>query len=268
VVSIEAAILFGAGGGGIWLHAALGCGGPPRRKLAYYASGTSMNRILIKLRNSAAFIKAMGLKRFGREIYHRLVNDYYERRLRIQTANNILLSDIGLRKLDSRDYLPIGYSAFFSMLRRVPLVEINSTLLDFGAGQGRVVCAAATFPFQRIIGVEISEVLLASARSNLSRMRHRKAQHVELILGDAAAFRVPDDANVIHMFNPFVGVTLQRVVENIRVSIRASPRKVYIVFFNNDHFDSIVMGQPWIRKSYQTQFYPDISCGLYETMTE
>jgi predicted RNA methylase len=154
------------------------------------------------------------------------------------------------------------------MLRRVPVDKSRSTFLDFGAGKGRAVCAAATFPFQRIIGVEISETLLTSAQSNLARMRHRKTQHVELIHADAAAFDVPGEVNLIHIFNPFVGTTLQRVIRNIHASNQEHPRKIYIIYFNNDHFDRMLEGQHWIRKSCQTQFYPSISCGLYETLPE
>jgi len=47
------------------------------------------------------------------------------------------------------------------------------------------VIAAATYSFKRVIGVELSGVLVEEAERNASRMRYRRADNVELPHGDA-----------------------------------------------------------------------------------
>lgn len=224
--------------------------------------------MLRQLKNRAAsaisFARRYGAGRLGQELFYRLVNGYYDRRLGIRTTSSVRLSDLGIVSAESIDSSPLGYPAFFSILKRVPLDRSTSVFLDYGAGKGRVVCAASTSPFRRVIGVEFSDVLLDLARQNVERMKHRRAKDVELVHSDATAFEVPSDVNLIYFYNPFFGETLRRVVDNIRLSHRRHPRKIYVIFFNNNHFDEII-GQGWLTKTHQSQFYPRISCGVYET---
>jgi 16S rRNA G966 N2-methylase RsmD len=228
----------------------------------------TVRRLVAKAHHAAVFITRRGVIPFARELCHRLVNYYHERRLQINTANRIMLASIGIDNPDSREYTPIGYAAFYAALKRVPLDKSKSTLLDYGVGKGRAVCLAATFSFRRIIGVDISKELIETASENLKRMRHRKTRSISLIATDATQFDVPKDVNLIYFFNPFAGDTLEKVIANIHASIKQYPRKVFIIFFNNDHFDKMIRGQSWIIKIYQGQFYPLISCGVYETLTQ
>ena len=96
-------------------------------------------------------------------------------------------------------------------------------------------------------------------------MKHRKTRDVLLEQCDAQNFKIPSSVNIIYFYNPFVGLSLEKVIENIHLSYKNSPRKIYIIFFNNDEFEKIIIGQKWITKTYQSQPHPDISCGLYET---
>lgn len=101
------------------------------------------------------------------------------------------------------------------------------------------------FPLHRIVGVELSKALLDTAVANVQRMKHRKAHEVDLRLGDAAKFKLPDDVNVVYFFNPFAGDSYIRL---------STPRKIYVIYFNNDHFDKIVGGQLWIKKYVRRNF--------------
>ena len=136
--------------------------------------------------------------------------------------------------------------------------------LDYGAGKGRAVCAAATQPFRRVIGIDLSEMLIDLARRNVETMRHRRANQIDLVVVDATEFEVPPDANVVYFYNPFSGDTLRRVIDNLRTSFHQHPRLIHVVFFNNDHFDGMIAKEGWISKVRQTSFYPSISCGVYE----
>jgi len=232
---------------------------------ALLGSSASTKNVMSVLINYLAFVRRHGVKCTAEEMAYRLINRWHDWRLGIRTIGRIQLSDIGINHQDSRDSMPIGYHAFLSILKRVPVDTTRTTFVDFGVGKGRAVCAAATFAFKRIIGVELSDVLVELARTNLNGMKQRKTKDVDIRQGDATQFEIPHDANLIYFFNPFAGETLSTVVANLRRSYQTSPRKIYIVYFNDDHFAKIVAGDTWLKKIYETGFYPGISCGVYET---
>lgn len=227
-----------------------------------------MNRAVQKTRNTLAFVRSFGVLGFLQELRHRVTNHYYERRIGVETAGTVQLRDLGFANSEFRQYEPMGYREIYSALERIPVDKSRSTFLDYGSGKGRAVIAAATLPFRRVIGIEISDRLLAIAKKNLDTMRHRRCKCVELLLMDATQYVVPRDVNLIYFFNPFVGQILQTVVGNISDSYQQSPREMYIVFFNNDHFENVIKDQQWLTKIEQWSFHHysyQYSCGIYTT---
>jgi predicted RNA methylase len=218
------------------------------------------------LRNSLAFLAKFGVRRFAQECRYRLVNDWNEWRLNVQTDGLIRLPDIGIHNDELFEYVPIGYSAIYSAIRRIPLSASSTSFIDYGSGKGRAIVAAASFPFKKVLGVEISPDLNNVARDNVKRMRHRKAEHIDLIRSDAAEFVVPDDANLIYMFNPFRGATLKKVIDNILASYNARRRTIYIIYFNKIDFEQLIenAGYHLIKRIHLTHVYPNYSCGIYE----
>lgn len=224
---------------------------------------TQCRRVLDKAWN---FQREFGAWRGVLELHYRLVNYYHDRRLGIETSGMVKLADLGIDREESVEYTPIGYSAVYRALRCVPIPAPKISFLDYGSGKGRVIAAAATYPFKKVLGVEISVDLNRIAKANIDRMRHRRAEHVEVIRSDAVDFILPDDINVIFLFNPFIGKTLKRVVGNIHDSYTARPRSIYILFFNKIHFERIIKdaGYGWLRRIHYMHFYPNYSCGIYK----
>ena len=218
------------------------------------------------LRNSLEFVGTYGVGRFVQELHYRFVNQYHERRLGVETSGMVKLSDLGIQNKEFFEYTPIGYSAIYSALERIPLPASSISFLDYGSGKGRVIVAAGTFPFKKVLGVEISEQLNRIAKANIEAMRHRRAGIIEVVQADAVQFALPDDVNLIHFFNPFSGAHLDKVIANILASHRANPRTIYIIYFNKMHFERLLKdaGYHWIRPIYATHVYPSYSCGIYE----
>lgn len=225
-----------------------------------------MNRVVSTMRRSSNYVKQHGLRRFGREVLHRMVEHWYEHGLGIDTMGTVPLSDIGIARSDRRNSTPVSYAALFAMLRKIDGDKSDMTFLDYGTGKGRALCVAATFPFKRIMGVELSPQLARLAQLNLERMCGRKVADVDIRCQDATELDVPDDVNLIYFFNPFTGDSLRQVVDKMHTSLKRAPRAMFVLYFNNDHFDRVVAHQRWIKKIQQTQFYPDTSCGLYQTV--
>jgi len=203
------------------------------------------------------------LERAYEQIRHGFYTAYCEHKFGVSTTGFIEPRDLGIESPDSMAHSPLGYEYIFWALRAIPVPAADVVFLDYGSGKGRVLVAAATFPFRKVLGVEISEQLVAAARGNLAHMKHRRAAHVAVHHSDAARFPVPDDVNVIFFFNPFTGQTLTDVVNRIERSIRACPRDLLIIYFNHGEFDKRVQGQSWLRKVHEASF-----CGLYRASAD
>ena len=221
--------------------------------------------IILRIHNASLYIRRHGLADFLREIRSRLDDAYHEHYLGIDTSVWVPKLALGIDKPDSVDYVPTPYAAIYSMLRRTPYGPSKSVFLDLGCGKGRAVAVAATFPFERIIGIELSGRLAELAKANIASLRHRRAKQIDILHMDATAYEVPPEVNVIYFFNPFIGKDLRTVVGNIHRSYVNAPRPLFIIFFTNVKFDEIVHDQPWIMKTCQTTFHPRIGCGLYGT---
>lgn len=127
-------------------------------------------------------------------------------------------------------YVPSAWHVLPEALRYIGVGQ-SDTFVDFGCGKGRVVHQAARRPFHRVIGVEISPALAEVARAALSIRRHQhRCRNVEIVVCDAAQFRVPDDLTIGYFCQPFSGNTFDTVLGNIIGSVERHPRRVRLIY--------------------------------------
>lgn len=125
-------------------------------------------------------------------------------------------------------YEPTPPADIDALLDAVPLVPERCTLVDLGAGMGRVVLHAARRPFRQIIGVEISPALLEVARENRRAYRGPLAcRDLRLVRADAARFKFPRGDLVIFLYNPFGAAVLGPILDRLADE---SEREVVIVY--------------------------------------
>ena len=118
------------------------------------------------------------------------------------------------------------YRAIHRVLRRVQIRPGEDVFLDYGSGMGRAVVVAATYPFRKVIGIELSPELNDVARDNIKRARAKLVcNDIELITMDARHYVVPPDATVVLLFNPFEGSLLTRVFPKSRRVVGDVPKK-------------------------------------------
>jgi SAM-dependent methyltransferase len=183
---------------------------------------------------------------FANRVRHRIYTGYCERKFGVSTGGR------------TTEYSALEYEYLLWALPAIPFPAEDVVFVDYGAGKGRALAAAAARQFRKVIGVEISGELVEIARGNLARLKRRRAGGVEIHHADAAEFAVPDEANVFFFFNPFGGETLARVVERIEQSSLAHPRELFVIYFNHGRFDECIATRPWLRKVHETSF-----CGFY-----
>ncbi len=136
------------------------------------------------------------------------------------------------RFADNHRYEALGYSDLRwirAYLWRQPGAR-DEVIYDLGCGMGRAICVMATRPFQKVIGVELWGDLAAIARDNCAKMRGRKTE-VEVVRADACDVSL-DEGTVFVLFNSFGPDTLSAVLERLRESLAANPRRLQFVYYN------------------------------------
>jgi SAM-dependent methyltransferase len=91
-------------------------------------------------------------------------------------------------EMQDRTDAQIGPFGRAALARVSPVTGERALDVGCGAGQSTLELAELVGPEGRVVGVDISEPLLARARERLAASGH---QNVELVLGDAAAVRLP-----------------------------------------------------------------------------
>lgn len=102
--------------------------------------------------------------------------------------------------------------------------------VDVGCGLGKPLLVAARFPFQRLIGIDLAETVIAAARRNIAIVTQDTDPRFELRVEDATTFEVPLAPTVYYLYNPFGAATLGRFVRRLEASLVTHPRPVAIIY--------------------------------------
>jgi SAM-dependent methyltransferase len=170
---------------------------------------------------------------------------YYDWKFRVKTGVVIPVSQLdgdpaALRH--ATDYFPSSYLVLKEVLLQGQVDLRDAAFVDFGCGLGRVLLFASELPLRRIIGVELSPTLCATARQNMSgfyRCKKKTFPEWSIVNADARSFDVPDDATIFYFFNPFDAIVLDAVVKRIHASAGRAPRDCTIIYANPIH-DSVI----------------------------
>jgi len=184
----------------------------------------------------------------------RLAESYNEWRLGVRTMGKVEREELGFEGSYHNCYYPSDYQSIYKALRALQIRPNEDVLLDYGSGMGRVIIVAATFPFRKVIGLELSERMNELAKENLSRARNKlQCQNVELVTGDAAGYQVPPDVNCVFFYNSFKGPVLSSALDNVRQSLLRTPRRLLFVYKNTESIDSVFPKHSWLVKKDEFQ---------------
>ena len=203
-----------------------------------------------------------GIRLVVQVVFDRLADAFLEPKHSIRTGGLVPIETLIERWDDCHDYFPTSIRAFNRVIRDLA-VEPDDVFVDYGCGMGRVLVLAARHPFRSMIGVEVSEELLRSARQNIGQaLAPRDQSRVELVHQNARDFRLPDTASVLYFYNPFHGDVLRKVFAEIERSLRAQPRRLRIVYNNPTHFRRIESQYVWLAQHREYSF--EYSIVVYE----
>ena len=224
-----------------------------------------INRLF--LRTKSVYLKH-GFFVIINKVRHIASDSFFDFKFNIETKQRLGKENRAAPLPDSLEYVGSRYTQLLSVFRKIPVDYSNSVLLEIGCGKGRAIAVAATHEFKKIIGIDYEENLVALAKKNLNQMRFKKTNNIVIQHQNATLYKIPNDINVIYLFNPFIGETLKKVVENIHQSYVTAPRKILIIYLNEVDFDLLIENKFWLTKITTLPTVDTVSCSLYVTQGE
>ena len=189
--------------------------------------------------------------RMWREVSFRVTEEWYERRLGINSKGYITLDELGMKKPMCSNYAPIQYGLLHQVMKSKDVAKLISdgVCVDYGSGLGRALLVAASYPFKRCIGIEMVPYLHKLACRNLEKaMPNLICEDINFINMDAADYHPADDVTVFVFFNPFSGDILNKVMSNIRISLERTPRN-HVVLYIPPYYEKNNMDEfSWLSK--------------------
>lgn len=165
-------------------------------------------------------------------------DDDFDQRYGTDTAQSLTPEEAALTGEQAQHawtYTPIESTDFHRMIADLGLPEealADYTFIDIGSGKGRALFLAASYPFQRILGVEMSPILHHVATQNVERFQaHRPTcPPIQLCCQDATTFPFPETPLVLYFFHPFDETVMARVMTNLRQTVQRVPRTVFLLY--------------------------------------
>ena len=211
------------------------------------------------------------LEKLIHRIVTRLSRLIQERRFGIHSEAEVGLDQFGVTDKGCHHYNGTNYFRFWQLMRHVKVRKQKDVFLDFGSGMGRVVVLAATYPFRKVIGVELIEEFHSIAHENVRKAMPRlRCRDIELCNVDARSYRILPEVTVIYLWNSFGGEVLARVFSNIRESLEESPRAMRILYTTppdaDQHYvtlNRIKSELPWLPEPQRLRLGPELNAAIY-----
>ena len=200
---------------------------------------------MLILKKLITLVREHGIRRALKGVIHILAVEMYvlferrfDRRFHVETSGIIRMEeyDIEAKKKETAiRYQPTPIKPLRSILKSLNIDHFQYTFIDVGSGKGRVLLLASEFPYNKIIGVEISQQVHRIAEKNFETWNNpkQKCWDLQSICIDACEYRFPEEPLVLFFFTPFTSPILARVIENLNNSIMEKPRSVYIIYFGS-----------------------------------
>jgi len=148
----------------------------------------------------------------------------------------------GPNREHGHDYRPSPCALVEWTLSAIEYDFSRLTFVDHGAGKGRVLLLASQFPFHAVGGIEFAEELHDDATMNVAQFpRSRmKCRNVECVLDDASQVGPPAGDAVHYFFNPFSREVFAEVLNNLVVSYRKKPRRLYLILVDQPEVADLI----------------------------
>lgn len=161
-----------------------------------------------------------------------------ERELGIRTFGAHAPDELSIEadsKLGGHLYQPSSSVIFEKAMNALPFNFDDKVFLDIGSGKGRALILAAEAGFKKVIGVEYAAELNDIAHTNIETVKER-FPNTEFVLteGDALAYDIPEEVDVVYLFNPFDQETTIDLLKKVKPAFEQK-KPIYLVYVNPVH---------------------------------
>jgi precorrin-6B methylase 2 len=164
----------------------------------------------------------------------RFESAWFDKKYGVDTHRITQLSDLNISNGSvehGRQYQPILVNHLRTILETLEPMP-DDVLVDFGSGKGRVLLISSMYQFKKVVGVEFSDRLCAIADANVKKFKGRNNCLIKIHCADAGNYKIKREETVFYFFNPFDKVIMQKVIDNIKISLTEYPRRIRVVFHN------------------------------------
>ena len=167
----------------------------------------------------------------------------FDFRYQVKTSKIIPVDKLnfGNKKLQSHAvrYRPSPVLCITKSLRKLKVYDTDvqkTSFVDYGSGMGRVMILAAEAEFSSVIGLELSSELNAICKSNIDQYLNKRPQNkFSIVESDAGEFLPPGDVCVFFFFRPFDKTIHDKVMTQIMLSVKQTPRTIYCLALQCDY---------------------------------
>lgn len=161
-----------------------------------------------------------------------------ERELGINTFGDHSSDELSIESASKEGghlYQPSSSVIFERAMNNLPYNFGDKVFLDIGSGKGRALILAAEAGFKKVIGVEYAEELNDIAHTNIEKVRN-KFPNTEFILeeGDALEYQIPEEVDVIYLFNPFDADAIRSLIKQLKPAFKRD-KKMHLVYLHPVH---------------------------------
>lgn len=175
-----------------------------------------------------------------RDLFYGLPGKIFDARHGVDTESKIALPDLDLpctARPEAVGYQPTKIAVFLATINKLPAGDLEKfAFVDFGCGKGRCLLLATRFPFERIVGVDLSARLCDIAASNAAAYKSgRFLSRISLQTCHAQNAELPRRPTVYFFYNPFGFGTMSDVLNRIAESLNAAGAAAYAIYVNPLH---------------------------------
>lgn len=130
------------------------------------------------------------------------------------------------------------------------------SFVDLGCGKGRALLVASEYAFRKIIGVELSAELSATARQNVQTVasRYPERSPMSVVEGNAIGFEFPAGKVVVFIYHAFGLELMSQVMGQLKTALENRLDHVFVIYYNPVHsvaLDSSPAFKRWFAATFK-----------------